>query len=78
MSQDGKPMGGYETLIANVYPGRRLFLGSDCSEIGVIVGVEEHHRFPDGTDREAVLISFNDGSADWIPRKTAQLLYVTQ
>jgi hypothetical protein len=78
MSPEGKPEGGFETLIANVVPGKPLFLGSDCSEVGVIADIESDHRFPDGTNRDAVLISFKDGSADWVPRKTAQMLYVTR
>jgi hypothetical protein len=68
----------YRSLVANVWLGGELFLASDCSPIGKIAGVQDNYHFPDGTVRDAILISFTDGSADWIPRKTAQLLYVTR
>ncbi len=77
-SADGLPAPGYQTLVANVSPGKELFLASDCSRIGTIADVQSDYRFPDGTLRDAVLISFADGSADWIPRKTVQLLYITR
>jgi hypothetical protein len=78
MDNDGRPAAGYQTLVANVYPGKPLFLGSDCSKIGVIADVRGDYTFPDGTKRDAVLISFENGTADWVPRKTVQLLYVTR
>lgn len=77
-SEGGTPASGYQTLVANVIPGKELFLKSDCTPIGVIVDIASDYAFPDGTERDAVLISFRDGSADWIPRKAAQLLYVTR
>jgi hypothetical protein len=68
----------HRSLVANVWLGGELFLASDCSPIGKIAGVQDDYHFPDGRVRDAILISFTDGSADWIPRKTAQLLYLTQ
>ncbi len=68
----------YQSLVANVWPGKELFLASDCSPIGRIVEVRDDYRFPDGTERDAILISFNDGSSDWVPRKTAQQIYRTR
>lgn len=68
----------YQSLVANVSLGKELFLASDCSPIGRIAAVQDEYRFPDGTTRPAILISFKDGSADWVPRKTAQLIYVTR
>ncbi len=67
-----------EQLVANVWPGKKLYLASDCSLIGTIVDVEDDYKFPDGTERNAILISFKDGSTDWIPRETAQRLYLTR
>ena len=69
---------GYQSLVANVWIGKELFLASDCSPIGTIADVQEDYHFPDGSIRDAILVSFNDGSADWIPRKAAQLLYKTR
>ena len=77
-SPAGIPAAGYRSLIANVWLGKELFLASDCSSVGKIADIQGDYRFPDGTVQDAILISFGDGSADWIPRKTAQLLYVTR
>lgn len=68
----------YQSLVANVWPGKELFLASDCNPIGRVVEIQNDYAFPDGTRRDAILISFKDGSADWVPRKTAQLLYLTR
>jgi hypothetical protein len=68
----------YQSLVANVWVGKELFLASDCTPIGKIADVQGDFHFPDGTVRDAILVSFADGSADWIPRKTAQLLYLTR
>jgi hypothetical protein len=69
---------GYESLIANVWEGNPLYLRTDLSYIGTIVGMERNHVFLDGSEREGVLVQFRNGSVDWIPRKTLQRIYVTK
>jgi hypothetical protein len=68
----------YQTLIANVWPGKRLYLKTDHAYIGVIQDVEDDHLFPDGSQRDGVMVEFPDGSSDWIPRGTLQQIYVTK
>jgi hypothetical protein len=68
----------YQSLVANVWVGKELFLASDCTPIGTIADVQGDFHFADGTVRDAILVSFADGFAEWIPRKTAQRLYLTR
>ncbi len=77
VTSSARDCSGNQQLVANVHPGYALFLKSDCSEIGTIVDIAEDYRFPDGTERDAILISFKDGTTDWVPRQAAQLLYLT-
>lgn len=73
-----KPPPGYQTLVANVWIGKKLYLRTDLTFIGTIIDIAPRHRFPDGTTRPGVLVRFRDGSADWIPRQTLQRIYVTK
>jgi hypothetical protein len=69
---------GYQSLLANVWVGNELYLRTDHAYIGVIQDIESDHVFPDGTQRDGILVKFANGSIDWIPRKTAQQIYVTK
>jgi hypothetical protein len=68
----------YQSLIANVWVGNKLYLKSDHAYIGVIRDIESDHIFPDGTQRDGILVQFASGDIDWVPRKTAQLIYLTK
>ena len=69
---------GFQSTVANIVPGKALYLRSDHALVGTVADVESRHAFPDGTARSAVLIHFVDGTADWVPRETVHLLYVTR
>jgi hypothetical protein len=73
-----RPPEGFKTTFANLYEGTELYLVSDETYIGTVVGFEDDHQFPDGTEHNGVLIRFADGSSDWVPRKTVQRIYVTK
>jgi hypothetical protein len=70
--------GGYQSLVANVWVGKPLYLKPDLTYIGEILDVADDHRFDDGTTRQAILVRFAAGSTDWVPRNTAQRIYVTK
>lgn len=65
-------------LVANIYEGTELYLKSDHGFVGTVVEISDDARFEDGSRGRGVRISFPDGSRMWMPRKTAQLLYVTK
>lgn len=69
---------GFRSLVGNVWPDQPLFLKADKSFIGTTIAVEDEHLFEDGTRRAAVRVRFRDGSTMWVPRQTAQRLYVTR
>jgi hypothetical protein len=69
---------GYQSLIANIWPGKKLYLRADKTFIGTIVTAATDHVFEDGTQRDAVLIRFKDGTDDWLPRETVKRIYVTR
>ena len=69
---------GYQSLVANSWPGKKLYLRTDKTFIGTIVNAQEDHFFEDGTRRDAVLIRFKDGTDDWLPRETVKRIYVTR
>jgi hypothetical protein len=68
---------GYQSLVANIWPGKKLYLRTDKSFIGTVVDAGEH-TFEDGTRRKGVLIRFKDGTDDWLPRETVKQIYVTR
>jgi len=72
------PDAGYQSLIANIWVGTKLYLRIDKSFIGTVVTVEDDHTFPDGTRRAGVLVRYKDGSTDWLPRKMVTRIYVTR
>ena len=69
---------GYQRTFANVWPGKKLYLASDLTYVGEVIDVADKQRFPDGTIRKAVLISFADGEVDWIPRDVVTRIYLTK
>jgi hypothetical protein len=68
----------YQSLLANVWPGKPLYSVTDHAYIGNIVDVEDDHLFDDGTTRDGVLVQFANGTSGWVPRKTLQQIYVTR
>lgn len=69
---------GYKSLVGNVNLGALLYLRTDKTFIGTVADVESSHRFEDGTAGDGVLVSFVNGEAFWVPRKTVHQIYVTR
>jgi hypothetical protein len=71
-------VGDYQSLIANVWVGKKLYLRTDKTYIGTIADIESDHRFETGAVADAVLVDFDNGARFWVPRKTLQQIYVTK
>jgi hypothetical protein len=69
---------GYQSLVANIWPGKKLYLRLDKTFIGTVVNTEDDHTFDDGSQRDGVLVRYPDGSVDWLPRETVKRIYVTR
>lgn len=77
LTETGQSGGGYQSTVANLWVGRRLFLKSDHGFVGTIIDISGRATFENGTRGEGVRVRFPDGSDMWIPRRTVHLIYVT-
>lgn len=75
--QQSQPTAEWLPLTGKVSIGAKVYLGTH-DYIGQIVQIDNGHTFPDGSIRNGLRIQSPDGGDFWIPRNTAEQMYITR